>query len=398
MSINYGSVQKYQENRGFGFVTSTLQQSGNTASTTFFHINKFKHKYPQLYCQLCNGYIDIEFWYNTENTVKGEQVSEVWLDLVDVPNPLKEGIVLQIEHCWLNTNCSPSILLDKITVEIAGIKRRDDLRSQRTQLICEQQKTQAEEQRRTLTKHDLVEAPRLPQTKMYQVEERKQEQSKEVFQSKPYYQTQSVRAVETSATRAQTSPTWTKCSWLGSTQMEFVPSKATNLVTEKMCSVVKSKPTVDPIPTYPSLNTRSSRQTNRQTPQVDKTPERVFIGMPEHLIDRVLWVSQEHRTHPLSRTPGGFKIVVEYHDGRAFGYDRIKSPSAYIRKFFTRIVEYGKSDFTELDEGVQLTIAKIKVVKFYAKKDNRAFEEVWNSETSTVMPWKSLEKFENKYR
>jgi hypothetical protein len=131
-----------------------------------------------------------------------------------------------------------------------------------------------------------------------------------------------------------------------------------------------------------------------QTTRTPEEPHRVFIGLPQHLVHKVLWVATQFRTNPLSRKPGGCEVIVEYHDGRALGYDRIKVPSAYIDQFFDGIVEYASSDFKLLDEATQIEVTKEKIARFFARKENGTFVEVWNSETSDEMPWMALRKFE----
>ena len=141
----------------------------------------------------------------------------------------------------------------------------------------------------------------------------------------------------------------------------------------------------------------------RRKPRRSIAPERVYIGLPERLVDLVLWVERKYRTNPLSHMPGGSDVVVEYHDGQALGYDWIKKPSVYIRTFFAGIVEYGSHEYNGFNQNRQLEIAKDKIAKFYARKysddeeySTAAFEEVWNSNTSNEMPWKSLERFDCK--
>lgn len=131
--------------------------------------------------------------------------------------------------------------------------------------------------------------------------------------------------------------------------------------------------------------------------------ERVYIGLPEHLVHLVLWVKRKYRTNPLSHIPGGSDVVVEYHNEQALGYDWIKKPSVYIRTFFAGIIEYGSDEFKRLDKKIQLEIAKDKIARFYTRKYNDedeystvAFVEVWNSETANEMPWESLERFDRK--
>ncbi|AFZ15223.1 hypothetical protein Cri9333_4440 [Crinalium epipsammum PCC 9333] len=146
---------------------------------------------------------------------------------------------------------------------------------------------------------------------------------------------------------------------------------------------------------------RTPGRLGRRSTIRDMEPERVYIGLPEHLNNLVLWVSRKYRKNRLSHIPGGSDVIVEYHDGRAFGYDWIKKPSIYIGSFFAGIVEYASDAFNKLDENSQMQIAKRKIARIFARKYNdddeystAAFVEVWNSETSNEMPWKSLERFE----
>lgn len=130
-------------------------------------------------------------------------------------------------------------------------------------------------------------------------------------------------------------------------------------------------------------------------------PKRVYIGLPEHLVGAVLWVAREYRTNPLSHIPGGSDVVVEYHDGRVFGYDWIKNPPAYIGTFFAGIVEYASNVFKRLDEQSQIEITKRKIARVFARKykdeseySTASFMEVWNSESSNEMPVNALKRFE----
>ena len=48
----------------------------------------------------------------------------------------------------------------------------------------------------------------------------------------------------------------------------------------------------------------------------------------------ILWVGDEHRTHPWSLRPGGGTVVVVYKSGKILGYDKVKRPHRYIPKIF----------------------------------------------------------------
>jgi hypothetical protein len=49
---------------------------------------------------------------------------------------------------------------------------------------------------------------------------------------------------------------------------------------------------------------------------------------------KVLHVSDEYRTNPLSLTPGGSSIEVTLVDGNVYVYDKIKMPDRYIRSLY----------------------------------------------------------------
>ncbi|MGI0498505.1 hypothetical protein ACOKW7_05270 [Limnospira platensis CENA597] len=129
-------------------------------------------------------------------------------------------------------------------------------------------------------------------------------------------------------------------------------------------------------------------------------PIRVYIGLPRHLANKILWVDRRYRTNPLSHIPGGSDVVVEYHNGQVLGYDWIKKPWVYIRTFFAGLIEYVDDEFESLDEIIQLQMTKSKISRVYARKykneEERAdtdFQEVWNSQTANEMPWTSLKRF-----
>lgn len=127
----------------------------------------------------------------------------------------------------------------------------------------------------------------------------------------------------------------------------------------------------------------------------------VYVGLPAHLADSVLWVAREYRRNPLSFTPGGSDVVVEYHEGNVFGYDWIKFPSSYISTIFIESIISEYENYDSLTELVQLGIVKSKYYRIYARKyeDEKEylivpFQEVWNSLTATTLPWEVLEEFD----
>jgi hypothetical protein len=155
-------------------------------------------------------------------------------------------------------------------------------------------------------------------------------------------------------------------------------------------------------------------------------PKRVYVGLPDNL--NVFWVARPFRTNPLSHIviPGvpDVDVVVELQDGRAFCYDLIKYPYRYIRKFFLGEISYrrnslsqiyfnnpvqnyvidflrqermlGVNSFAQADQATQLNLVKRVFARIFmrtyedeAEQDSSVFEEVWNAQTSEILPWQN---------
>lgn len=195
--------------------------------------------------------------------------------------------------------------------------------------------------------------------------------------------------------------------FLGNRELQEISNKLTKLTDQQQKNLENLAALLSPtIPSEVITSVRDSRiprLLNRRNTRRSTEPERVYIGLPLRLAHVVLWVERRYRTNPLSHIPGGSDVVVEYHDGRALGYDWIKMPWAYIQTFFAGIIEYGSDEFNRLDEKSQIEITKNKIAKFYTRKYNNeeeystaVFVEVWNSETSKEMPWNALKRFATK--
>lgn len=126
----------------------------------------------------------------------------------------------------------------------------------------------------------------------------------------------------------------------------------------------------------------------------------IYKGIPSHL--EVFPVPRKNRKHPWSFIPGGFDVVVEYHeivtiyDAEALLYDWVKMPDRYIRAIFANELSY-------ISKQQYLNFAKDKMnrvfIKYFSSEKERQttkFQEVWNCQTSDDLPWESLEKFRNK--
>lgn len=129
--------------------------------------------------------------------------------------------------------------------------------------------------------------------------------------------------------------------------------------------------------------------------------ERIYIGLPINIIGKVLWVDEEFRINPLSKKPGGNDIIIEYKDGKALGYDKIKFPSIYLDKV---ISDYFKiiTDFENLHRNKKLEIVKIYINRIFARSykndkefEIKPFEEIWDSSKHNNLPIEALNDFEN---
>lgn len=131
--------------------------------------------------------------------------------------------------------------------------------------------------------------------------------------------------------------------------------------------------------------------------------KRVYVGLPEHLINKVYWVERSRRVNPLSHIEGGNDVVVEYHNKQVLGYDWVKIPSAYISEMFYK--NYSDDDFEVMESAEQIQIVKniistmhVRVYKDDSEYNTASYEKVWDSENATDLPWNILENMEKQAR
>lgn len=157
MALDFGYIQRYNSERGFGFVSRTLQGSRHSvrrsarrsAQEVFFHIKTVKRLYPELAQVLDNGsYHNVSFWYETENGDKDEQVSKLWLNTKDIPDQQRDNLVAHIEELWRNINIPSPERLDQATLTLVGKARRDELYQERQKYERERREVKEQEQRR----------------------------------------------------------------------------------------------------------------------------------------------------------------------------------------------------------------------------------------------------------
>jgi cold shock CspA family protein len=246
VEIEFGHVQQYDTERGFGFVSSTFRNvKPPYKNNVWFHIKNIKRDYPDLAKELDTGSSpDISFWYEIDGKDR-KKVNKVWLDQKNIPKQQKDDLVIYIEQMWSDISSSLPEWLERMTIDLVGENHKNKLSDERSIQMYNQKK-----------------------------------------------------------------------------------SEDNNHLQKKHHSVEKQSVKIKPIKNFGALRFDN--------------PDRikyVYLGLPEHLTHIVLWVDPKYRKNRLSFIPGGSDVVVEYHNGQALGYNRIKMPSRYIRTFFDGIVD-----------------------------------------------------------
>lgn len=107
--VDYGKVERYLEDKGFGFVSRTFTKS-SFAGDLFFHINTVRRADPQLARQL-NSF-DLSnapyFWYEFERTAKGLQITSL-INPLNIGNAYPKTvkrIVAAIKKVWVDESNS----------------------------------------------------------------------------------------------------------------------------------------------------------------------------------------------------------------------------------------------------------------------------------------------------
>jgi cold shock CspA family protein len=180
MTLDYGRVQKYNIERGFGFVRRTVQANARRSDEVFFHISKIEARYPFAAYQLQGGYhYGISFWFETENTEKGERVSQVWLIADDIPNSQRDSFLAMIRSHWHNIDKSLPDWLEKVTCLFVGNSGLDELRQKRECLLHEHRKAEAEKKRLLEQEQRQAEVDRLAKLHAEQQERERAEAQRE---------------------------------------------------------------------------------------------------------------------------------------------------------------------------------------------------------------------------
>ena len=150
MNIDFGIVKKYFSDRGFGFVTHTFLSSHQ--SEVFFHIRNVKRTCSDLAEKLANDEsVDtICFWYETENTSKGEQVCNVLksdiihnMDIDNLPS-----IIEKVNIIWSDVDSTIPVWLREVTVDLVGVDRAREIDLERDALERERRELEDKERKK----------------------------------------------------------------------------------------------------------------------------------------------------------------------------------------------------------------------------------------------------------
>ncbi|MCX7205493.1 MAG: cold shock domain-containing protein [Proteobacteria bacterium] len=146
MKIDFGKVERYIEDRGFGFVSHTFVES--PSNEIFFHIKSVKRTHPELARALSTHKADepIYFWYEFETTEKGQQV----LLILDPKKISKDhmsnasAFVEMIEKSWMNAVMPLPESIKKATFDLLPPNEVDQLAAKRK--ILEKEKNRKYEE------------------------------------------------------------------------------------------------------------------------------------------------------------------------------------------------------------------------------------------------------------
>ena len=148
MNVHFGVVKKYFPQKGFGFVTHPLDSK--TRQDVFFHIRNVQ-KFNRDIADKLSSYEandDIYFYYEAENTPKGEQVKSA-LPTDGIGELLKDNLhdfTQKLECLWRNIETAHPVWLCGVTRDLIGTDGLNKLKIETESL--KKEKKEAEELKR----------------------------------------------------------------------------------------------------------------------------------------------------------------------------------------------------------------------------------------------------------
>src|SRR5579871_632070 len=149
-NIDYGYIDHYNTDRGFGFIERTIHKTPLNHNV-FFHIKIVKRKYPELAHQLDNHNLYQSFWYSTVISEKGEQVQEAWASIDELPKQMLDTLSADVDRYWHNIELEVPEWVYTVTKLLRGEDATRELYSERKYLlekvIAEKKQLEAEKRR-----------------------------------------------------------------------------------------------------------------------------------------------------------------------------------------------------------------------------------------------------------
>ena len=139
MLVDYGLIYEYRHGNhtgkaGFGFVNHTIHKERASLNRVYFHIKQIKQKYPEVAQKLGRDfYQGVGFWYTFEETEKGEQVLDVWLQVDEMPPSTVQECINEISKIWGEIRSPLPYWIEKITIQLGGEKLLEQFQSDRHQ-------------------------------------------------------------------------------------------------------------------------------------------------------------------------------------------------------------------------------------------------------------------------
>jgi hypothetical protein len=149
MTIDFGKVERYIEDRGFGFVSHTFAKIPH--KEVFFHIKVVKRTHPELAQALDRTAIieKVYFWYEYRTSPKGQEVLAI-LELKQIRHKYADhvaGFIETIKTSWMNVGKPLPESLIKATSDLLMPDEVNQLATNREMLEVEKRIHQEELQK-----------------------------------------------------------------------------------------------------------------------------------------------------------------------------------------------------------------------------------------------------------
>ena len=176
MNIHFGVVKKYFPEKGFGFVSHPLDSKHQDV---FFHIKNVQKSNKGIADKLSSYEVndDVFFYYEAENTAKGEQVKST-LPVDRVGEILKgnpHNFTQKLEYLWRDIETPQPVWLGDVTQDIMGLDELNKLKLERE--LLNEEKKEAEELKRK--ERERVEVERQVQLELQRQERERIEAEKQ---------------------------------------------------------------------------------------------------------------------------------------------------------------------------------------------------------------------------